>query len=404
MAGGGKKIKKTLKISLFLLAIFVLSVFVFEQNVKADDNINELEEKQEKYQEIIDLKEKQKQILNSQLQLTEAEKQQNNVKFRETEKRLADIFEEIDDLYEKIKEKEQEAEDKKKILSNLLRAYYEENGSLLFELTRMGRGVKTFFSQSDYLSQSTLSISEILQEVKDSKKELEEDKGKLEEKRDESEELKEDLKERGYYLQSQANIKQDQINKTQSDIDRYQEKLAKIEAEIYELEVGKTYANLGDLDDFDFPVSPVVISQYYGMTSYAKSGAYGGGPHNGVDFSIAEGNSVRAVADGKILSYGKCYQDGKYYAYGKWVAIEHEGEDADYVTFYAHLNSNDYFKKGAKVKKGDKIGKSGNTGYSTGPHLHFSLFTRSSFRVVESSVVDGLYIPTGTTANPMKYF
>jgi murein DD-endopeptidase MepM/ murein hydrolase activator NlpD len=56
--------------------------------------------------------------------------------------------------------------------------------------------------------------------------------------------------------------------------------------------------------------------------------------------------------------------------YGNYIILSHSG---GYQTMYAHLNSVSV-RKDAAVNQGSKIGEVGNTGYSTGPHLHFAVF------------------------------
>jgi murein DD-endopeptidase MepM/ murein hydrolase activator NlpD len=96
-------------------------------------------------------------------------------------------------------------------------------------------------------------------------------------------------------------------------------------------------------------------------TPYGKVGKHwSSGKHTGVDFAVPVGTPVLAVADGKIenASWGK--------AYGKQIVQKVDGG----WVIYAHLNAL-RVKPGAKVKKGQIIGESGNSGNSTGPHLHF---------------------------------
>jgi murein DD-endopeptidase MepM/ murein hydrolase activator NlpD len=98
-------------------------------------------------------------------------------------------------------------------------------------------------------------------------------------------------------------------------------------------------------------------------TVFGKVGKHwSSGKHTGVDFAVPVGTPILAVADGKIenASWGK--------AYGKQIVQKVEGG----WVIYAHLNAL-RVKPGAKVKKGQIIGESGNTGNSTGPHLHFEL-------------------------------
>lgn len=98
-------------------------------------------------------------------------------------------------------------------------------------------------------------------------------------------------------------------------------------------------------------------------TAYKKLGKmWSKGYHTGVDFAVPVGTPVVAVADGKIenANWGKAYGTQLVQSVpGGWV-------------IYAHLSSADV-KPGAKVTKGQVIGKSGNTGNSSGPHLHFEM-------------------------------
>lgn len=86
--------------------------------------------------------------------------------------------------------------------------------------------------------------------------------------------------------------------------------------------------------------------------------------HNGVDIAVPEGRAVVSPEKGKIL---KIWEDTTG---GKQLLIEHEN---GFVTGYAHLSVNDLFKVGDTVSHTDIVARTGNTGQSTGAHLHFTL-------------------------------
>jgi murein DD-endopeptidase MepM/ murein hydrolase activator NlpD len=97
-------------------------------------------------------------------------------------------------------------------------------------------------------------------------------------------------------------------------------------------------------------------------TPYKKLGKmWSKGYHTGVDFAVKTGTPVLAVADGKIANanWGK--------SYGTQL-VQDLGEGS--FCIYAHLSAASK-KAGDPVKKGEQIGLSGNTGNSSGPHLHF---------------------------------
>lgn len=88
-------------------------------------------------------------------------------------------------------------------------------------------------------------------------------------------------------------------------------------------------------------------------------------PHRGVDFALPIGTPVLATGDGEIVVANR--SGG---AAGNYVAVRHGRQ---YMTRYMHL-SRVLVKPGQKVKRGDRIALSGNTGRSTGPHLHYEVW------------------------------
>jgi murein DD-endopeptidase MepM/ murein hydrolase activator NlpD len=96
---------------------------------------------------------------------------------------------------------------------------------------------------------------------------------------------------------------------------------------------------------------------------YGRYGVRAGRRHDGIDIAAPEGTTVSAAAPGTVIYAGE--QTG----YGSIVIVRHEG---GMVTLYAH-NSRLLVDEGAHVKRGEPIAKVGQTGRTTGPHLHFEV-------------------------------
>jgi len=112
------------------------------------------------------------------------------------------------------------------------------------------------------------------------------------------------------------------------------------------------------------------ISQKFGMNiaMYKKFGLKG---HNGIDFACPTGTQLLAPMDGKIIEIG--FDKGGYGNYLKiWSQVQR------CCVIYAHLKSFNV-KYGQFVMSGQLVGLSGNTGYSTGSHLHFGLCLTNIF-------------------------
>lgn len=88
--------------------------------------------------------------------------------------------------------------------------------------------------------------------------------------------------------------------------------------------------------------------------------------HLGIDYAARRGTPVKAAGNGRVSFVGR--KGG----YGKTITINHS---SGYKTLYAHLKGyKKGIKRGKRVRKGQTIGYVGNTGMSTGPHLHFGLY------------------------------
>jgi len=112
-------------------------------------------------------------------------------------------------------------------------------------------------------------------------------------------------------------------------------------------------------------------------------------PHYGVDFVARYGTPVRAAGDG-VVSFSGWKGDN-----GRLIKIRHNGV---YRTAYAHLSSYAKgIKRGARVKQGQVIGYVGNSGTSTGTHLHYGVYRNG--RVIDPLGLD--YAPVAKAIDPL---
>ena len=103
------------------------------------------------------------------------------------------------------------------------------------------------------------------------------------------------------------------------------------------------------------------------MTTYAKRGAYGGAIHNGIDLVSGFGSPIFAIGSGVVLA------SGNNAGFGNWVAIKHDA-GGGMVSVYGHMISPTPLRIGGAVTTDSIVGYEGNTGNSTGAHLHLSLY------------------------------
>lgn len=115
-----------------------------------------------------------------------------------------------------------------------------------------------------------------------------------------------------------------------------------------------------------WPVPPVAVTSLYGYRAdpIARVERF----HAGIDIEGVYGDLVSAAADGRIIVAGW------HRGHGRYVEIEHVG---GYVTRYAHLSQVLVFAN-TFVRAGSHIGRIGNSGRSTGPHLHFEVLRHST--------------------------
>jgi murein DD-endopeptidase MepM/ murein hydrolase activator NlpD len=107
------------------------------------------------------------------------------------------------------------------------------------------------------------------------------------------------------------------------------------------------------------PVKPARITNPYGK----PNAIYSGGVHTGIDYGCVVGTRVVSIAAGKVL---KVFRDKNY---GNAIIVRSKTGGKFYQNWYCHLSA-PRVKEGQRVKAGQLIALSGNTGNSSGPHLH----------------------------------
>ena len=134
---------------------------------------------------------------------------------------------------------------------------------------------------------------------------------------------------------------------------------------------GKLY--ISSKNGYVFPIEAGVyapVTSSVGFRTPPKAGATSN--HQGTDIGVSTGTKVHSLCDGEIVAAGF------YGGYGNRVEVKQSDGS---TVIYAHLSKSDYYNVGDKVQAGDTIALSGNTGNSTGPHLHLEIHDKDGYLV-----------------------
>ena len=146
-----------------------------------------------------------------------------------------------------------------------------------------------------------------------------------------------------------------------------------------------------------WPLDNVRITQYFGNTPFAATGAYNGKGHNGIDLAAPIGTPVHAALSGTVIGTGNTDLIKGCYSFGKWVMVKHSN---GLSTMYAHF-SQISVSQGQSVATGQLLGYSGETGYATGPHLHFGVYVTAVTQILKLGQATNAATPCANAVMPV---
>lgn len=136
--------------------------------------------------------------------------------------------------------------------------------------------------------------------------------------------------------------------------------------------VGAIAQNVGGpMGDLEWPFDEDKVTDEFGPRE--SPGGIGSTFHRGMDFGMPEGTPIPACGSGTVVETGTGVVGGS--GFGNFVVIEHSGGKR---TLYAHMQTAPAYSVGSGIAKGATVGPLGNTGSSTGPHLHLEVHVRQS--------------------------
>jgi murein DD-endopeptidase MepM/ murein hydrolase activator NlpD len=356
---------------------------------EASEKIKELEEKIKEDEEKLAELAGEKQSLNSALINLNYSSNKVRKEIIETEGEIGKVEEEIKTLSEQIEDKASDIEINKESIAKSIKEIDRSENQSMLEVFLLNQTIGDFFDKIFDIRQTTNTLNIKTEELLILKEDLEKQNKEREESKENLGELATQLADQKKVIDINAAAKQRLLNETKNEESAYQvllaEKLKEKEAfekQLFELESRlRVFLEDGSFPDrtpglFSWPSGVRWVTQYFGKTTFTDV-IYNGSGHNGVDFGTPVGTPIKSVMDGVITDTGDTETACPGIQYGRWVLVDHQN---GLSSLYAHLSviSAD---AGDVVKRGSIIGYSGNTGYSTGPHLHLSTFATQGVQV-----------------------
>lgn len=370
----------------------------------ADRNsrIEALEAEIAEYKEEVSEIAEEKQTLKGAIRSLDISRKQITTDIVLTENKIGASELKIQELELQIKLQEEKIDQNKDALKESIKNLNEAESQTLVENFLAHDNLSEFWNELESLERFKSGLRTSVVEIAELKSELEKNKHSIQENVDNLEGLRGQLASKRGAIDANRSEKNELLEATANEEERYQaliaEKEALREAFLTELKAFESQLDF-NVDPSKIPESrsgtliwPIDaprITQYFGNTPFASTGAYNGNGHNGIDFGTPVGTPVKSALSGVVEDMGDTDLVCPNASYGKWVLVRHYN---GLSSLYAHL-SGFSASKGQEVATGQIIGYSGNTGFSTGPHLHFTVFASDGVKVLSrpSRVCGGTY-------------
>ncbi len=413
-------------IILSVLGLLLFGIFRFSNAQTVDElkgkindrnsAIQKLEEEIQKYQTEIESLGKEKDSLSNTIKSLDISKKKLEADMKITENKIVNKNLEIKELSLQIGDKSERITDSKRVISQSLYNISQMNSASVIETILSKKSFSELWNGADELTTLQGSMQDKVKELESLKINLEQNKKLTEQKKSELISLQNDLKNQTKIIGDTTKEKNAILKETKNTETSYKTLLATKQAqkEAFEREIADLESAIKFTLDpnsipssgsgvLKWPLDKVRITQYFGNTEFATKNpsVYKGTGHNGVDFAASIGTPVKAASVGIVTNVINTNIAQKC-GYGKWVVIKHSN---GLSTLYAHL-SLPTVSVGSTVMTGQIIGYSGNTGFSTGPHLHFGVYVTEGLQTIQSKSCPGITIPYAAFnayLNPLSY-
>lgn len=374
--------------------------------------IEELTKQANQYKGTVAQKQKEADTLKRQIGILNSQIAQLQLRINITDRQISSTKLEINDLEGQIFDTTGKITKQKQAIGELLTLLYERDKLSLLAVLLKSTRLSDFADETHQAENLNSRLVNLLVDLKKEKDSLEQDKQQLDDKKSELETLNQKQNNQKTTLNGNKANKDTILIQTRGQEAKYQQLLSAVEKkkaqffqelQKFEAEALKSGAFIVHVTAdsipprgtriFKWPYDDYYISQGYGLTAYARRGAYGGAPHNGVDIVAGSGSPIRPIAAGAILASG--FNNG----FGNWVAVRHEH---NLVSVYAHMRSPSGLANATPIMVSSIIGYEGSTGNSTGSHLHVSLY-RDFFTYINTKNGQLYFNYFDGTLNPLDY-
>ncbi len=355
-----------------------------QQIAQQQKQIDEINEKRKKYEELVKTAQSEAASLNNQLIILNSRISQAEIEIESTENEIAKTNLQIQKLTADRAALDRKIENQKESISHLLRMSYRQNQVSTLEILLLNDSLADFLNQLKYIDNTNHEISKNVKKLKENHELLSKNQESLKERRVELNSLKAELISNRNALEYEKQNKIYILEETRENEKEYQSLIAQAkrehqqaQSEINSLEVSVRQKLASLIEDplessdstITWPIPKNVITSHFHDPRYPYRHIIG--EHSGIDVRAAQGTTLRAAADGYVARVK--FDGTSAYAY---IMIIHAN---NLSTVYGHVSAvnvqaDQFVVQGQVIgRTGGAPGSPGSGAFSTGPHLHFEV-------------------------------